>query len=101
MIDQVCATQPGGLGLALSRAGADAARRAQVKVCVSEFNKVDKTSRVKRALRASEFKDRFEAFNAKLKCVRRRVLRRLASLAELTRRRVPYCPTTATLAATW
>jgi hypothetical protein len=52
-----------GTALTLSRACADVARRAQIKVCVCEFNRVDKTSRVKRALRASEFKERFEAFN--------------------------------------
>ena len=41
----------------------------QIKVCVHEFNKVDKTQKLKRALRAGEFKERFEAFNLKLKCV--------------------------------
>ena len=30
---------------------------------------VDKSSRVKRSLRASEFKEKFEVFNTKLKCV--------------------------------
>jgi len=83
LIDQVRATQPSarGPGLAPSRARADVARRAQVKVCVYEFNKVDKSSRVKRALRASEFKERFDVFNSKLKCVRRCMLRGLARLA--------------------
>jgi len=43
----------------------------QIKVCVHEFNKVDKTSKVKRALRAGEYKESFEAFNVKLKCALR------------------------------
>lgn len=49
-------------------ARADGAGPLQIKVCVHEFNKVDKTSKVKRALRAGEFKESFEAFNVKLKC---------------------------------
>ncbi len=75
--------------MTLLRARADVARRAQIKVCVCEFNRVDKTSRVKRALRASEFKERFEVFNSKLKCVSRCVMRRLASLCRADERPDP------------
>lgn len=46
-------------------------------MCVFEFNKVNKTQKLKRVMRSGEFKDKFASYNALLKCV----LRSLASLA--------------------
>ena len=43
-------------------------RRAQIKECVIEFNKVDRKHKLKRVMRASEFQAKFAGFNATLKC---------------------------------
>jgi hypothetical protein len=44
------------------------AARQQIKVCVVEFNKVDRKHKLKRVMRATEFKDKFTGFNMTLKC---------------------------------
>jgi hypothetical protein len=40
----------------------------QIKRSVAEFNKVNAKHKLKRVLRASEFKETFHGYNARLKC---------------------------------
>ena len=69
MLDQArrphCAQSVIQLRCAERRLGAG---RAQVKACVGEFNKVERTQKLRRVLRASEFKAKFDGFNATLTC---------------------------------
>jgi hypothetical protein len=52
-------------------------------VCVFEFNKVNKTQKLKRVMRSGEFKDKFASYNSMLKCVQRSRVRRSGTDAAL------------------